>query len=86
MQIVIGEIVRNVPAPKRESNGRPKGVVRDAIDSLSVGDSVFFGFEANDKAKATSRIRGIANMAARKSGIRFSTSADDCGIRVWRTE
>jgi hypothetical protein len=86
MDIRIGRVEQGIPFPV-ETGGRPRSVVRTVLDSLNVGESVFFGIMPDDdRKKKIEKIRGIANMAAKTTGVKFTTQTEDCGIRVWRKQ
>jgi len=83
------KIESGVPAPYRlKLAGRSRGKVREVIDNLNVGDSVFFECGELQNNTFATRIRGTLGSCSRSSGARFTTEipVEKNGIRIWRVE
>jgi hypothetical protein len=72
------EIENDIPLPKPTAGGPHKGEMRKAIETLSIGQSIFV------RDKKNNYVSSICQPSQKKFGYRFTVRTVDGGCRIWR--
>jgi len=74
------EIENGIPVPPKKRAGMQKSLLRQQMEALAVGQSIFVPGGKNN------RVSTVVYAVQKKTGGSFTTRCVDGGIRVWRVE